>query len=68
MWYVVQVLGGQEKAAQPAVVRRLDVPHMARHRYHAAARPQHMLVPGEMKTARPGCAEKVENLLLHAVS
>jgi hypothetical protein len=38
---------------------------VARHRYHATAWLQFMLVSGEMETACASSTQKVQNLLLH---
>ena len=62
------LLGRQQELAELAILRRLDAPHMACHHYHAAAWPEGLLVPGEVKPTGAGRTEKVENLLLHAVS
>ena len=60
------LLGRQQELAELAILRRLDAPHMACHHYHAAAWPEGLLVPGEVKPTGAGRTEKVKNLLLHA--
>lgn len=50
------LLGGQKKLAELTVLRRLDAPHVACHRYHATAWPKRMLVPGEVELASARCA------------
>ena len=50
------LLGGQKKLAELTVLRRLDAPHVACHRYHATAWPKRMLVPGEVELANARCA------------
>ena len=59
------LLGRQQQAIKPAIVRRLDAPHMACHSYHAATRHKRMLTPREMKPTSTGSTKKVNNLLLH---
>ena len=57
------LLGGQEELTEPAVLRRLQAPHVTRHSYHATTRRERMLVPGETEPTASGGAEEVKNLL-----
>ena len=57
------LLGGQEELTEPAVLRRLQAPHVTRHSYHATTRRERMLVPGETEPTASGSAEEVKNLL-----
>ena len=59
------LLGRQQQAVEPAIPRRLDASHMARHRYHQASRSERMLMPGEMKPTSASSTKEVQNLLLH---
>ena len=59
------LLGRKQKAVEPAVLRRFDAPHMARHSDHHAPRRKRMLMSGEMKTASPRSTKEVKYLLLH---